>query len=459
MNEIAFPLKSNFEGSRLLFFDEKSSSRSLGDFFGAHRSLNRESILDFILFGTIVPPYSPLTGVRHLFPGETIDGSGASSEYCALDLEFKRQDIRGFVEDFDALLQTYFERNPVSEPALLLSGGIDSAIIASYLGKKTACITWGGWGEDTSDVVFAKETAKEFGIRDHHFVYVDYERDNELYQRIVRKLKIPLLFHDAVPHMRMAEKAKELGIANWFMGQNADTVLVSYPAPIFVRRLVMANRFLPANSFFFLRDRRKYLFSTASIVRLFAYFKSQGIFPGPWITVPEEYFRSKEECIAPYISARDLMQRIILTEELLTESRRNQISQNEIPAIFGIDVKCPYYSKEFVNLALRIPMNLRKLDGYDKAVFKELARKRGVPAAVVEKKKKGLSYGYREFMRAGMHIPIWDKMERDDFTNAFVRIKKIREKRENDFFTFDCLRSVYEWGELVAKPHGFSITS
>lgn len=456
MSEIAFPLKNNFEGNRLLFFDERISSRSLGDFFGAHRALDRESIFDFLLFGTILPPSAPLAGVRHLFPGETIDGSGASSEYRALNLEFKRQGIRGFAEDFDTLLQSYFEHNSVSEPALLLSGGIDSAILASYLGKDTACITWGGWGEDTADVVYAKETAKEFGIRNHHFVYVDYERDAEIYRRVVRELEIPLLFHDAVPHMRMAERARELGIANWFMGQNADTVLVSYPAPALVRRLVMANRLLPFNPFFFLGDRRKYLFSTASIVRLFAYFKSQGIFPGSWIAVPEEYFRNKEESIEPYISARDLMQRIILTEELLTESRRNQISQNEIPALFGVDVRCPYYSKEFVNLALRVPMGLRKRDGYDKAVFKELARRRGVPAAVIEKKKKGLSYGYKEFMRSRMHIPVWDKMERDDFINSFVRIKDIREKRESDFFTFDCLRSVYEWGELVVKPRGIS---
>ncbi|MBI2055045.1 MAG: asparagine synthase [Candidatus Sungbacteria bacterium] len=449
-------LRNNFEGDRLLWHDEARKLPLIYDFFEAHKAIDVFSIFDFILYGAVLPPHAPLLGVRQLFPGEMIKNGERTNEYVNLDLTVRPRNIATMAAEFQKLLAEYFASFHDTESAVLLSGGIDSAIIASFLGSRATAFTWGGWGEQSTDVRYAKETRKTFGLKEHHFVYADYKKDHEGYRKAVEALGIPLLFHNAVPHIRLAQAAAERGVKSWFMGQNADTVLVSYPAPIIIRRLIRLKKILPINPLH-LWKRKGFLFSTASVVRLFAYFKSSGVFPGPWIKVPHGYFEEKEEIMRRYVPRGTLMQKIILIEELLTEARRNQIHQNEIPRLYNIDVRCPYYTRKFIEFALSLPDGARRKDHYGKAVFKELARLRGVPDVVIEKGKKGLSYGYKEFMARKMHIPIWDVMEKDDFMNHFLDMRKARAALQDNFLAFDVLRSLYSWGEWVAKKRGLKL--
>ena len=451
--EIKLNLKNDFGGSRLLFYNESRSSNRLGDFFDEFKNINKNSILDFLFFGTILTPRSPLVGISQLFPGEEIKNGQSNSEYRELNCKTVDKNTEEFVNDLDKHLNNYFSRVNLNS-AILLSGGIDSAILASYLSKDSACITWGGWGENTSDVKYSKITREKLGIKNHFFVYADYEKDFELYKKTIIELKIPILFNNAAPYIRMAEFANSVGIKNWFMGQNADTLFMSYPAPVLANKLIRINKFLPFNPFFFLKSRKKYLFSTTNLIRLFAYFKSLGVFPGKWINIPEGYFEEKElilkNCLPP---GTDLDQKIILTEEILTEARRNQIYQNEIPVLYDVKVGCPFFERKIVELALSIPRGLRRMGGYNKVVLRELAKKRGIPELIINKKKSGLSYGYNDFMEKKMHVPIWNKMEKDDLLNSFINIKEIRKEREDSFLTFNILSSLYYWIEFVARPN------
>ncbi len=444
-------LKQNFNGDRLIFRSKGAEdSHFLGDFIGSQSVLNDCSIYDFLLFGTILPPLSPLSGVSTLFPGELEEGD---NQYRHLDVAIKDQSLEKFVSDFDDLLTNYFSNYSRKDKALLLSGGIDSAIILSYLGKDTTCLTWGGWGEKSSDIVYSKMTADRYGVAKHIYVQADYDRDIELYEKKVKELKIPLLFSNVIPFIRLSEAGQQAGLKSWLMGQNADTVLVSYAPEVAVRRLSVLNNWLPFNPLWFSNNRKRHLFSTRSLIRLFAYFKSNGIFPGRWIKLPQNYFEEKEAVLAHYLKPQNLSQKIILTEEFLSEARRNQVYQNEIPLSYGIKVDCPYYTKQFINLALSVPDRLRRAGNYDKIIFKELAKKRNVPLEVINKGKKGLSYGSTDFIKEKKHISIWDAMESDDFLNKFVNVKEIRKTKEDDFLVFDVLRSLYSYGRLVVKPH------
>lgn len=448
-------LTNTFEGDRLVFYDTERSGNALGDFFETHREIDRRSLYDFLLFGSILPSRTPLSGVSHLYPGETRTGDVSTNEYAALSPQIREMTR----EEFAAALEKAVARSIHDfgrDAAVLLSGGIDSAIIASFLPPSSPCITWGGWGQHSSDVRYSRETAAAFGKTDHAFVYADIEKDFSLYQSMVTRLQIPLLFSNVVPHLRMAEEAKERGINSWLMGQNADTLFMAYPAPVWVKRLSRLNTFFPFNPLRY-AGRKGYLFSTRRIFDLFAYFKSSGIFPGAWIRVPRAYFDEKNAALK-VLHPRNLDQRIILTEEFITETRRNQLHQSVVPALLGIRVGCPYYSREAVEIALAVPPQLRAEDGYDKSVMKELARRRRVPAAVIEKGKKGLSYGHREFMEKRMHIPVWDAMERNDLLNELANVSRLRAARENDFLTFDHLRSLHYWLEWVARPNGLSFS-
>ncbi len=447
-------LSSDFSGSRLVFFDEGKSSSRLGDFMSAHSVIDSSSLYDFLLYGSILPPRSPLQGVAQLYPGETRHANASRLEYQEMQYDVHKKSIDKLVDEFEASLEAEVGRR--SADTVLLSGGIDSAILLSYLPKGATCITWGGKGVQTDDVAYSKLSAAQFEAGEHHFEFADYDRDFALYKKAVQKLGIPILFNSAVPFLRMAERGRAEGVSRWFVGQNADTVFMAYPAPVLTKRLSMLNRAIPFNPLRILAGRKGYLFSTPSTVRILAYFKSLGVFPGPWISPPDAVFTEKE-AILRSIPATTEEQRIIVLEELLTESRRNQICQNEIPALQGIESLCPYYSESFVKLALSVPEGIRSLKGYDKVVLRELARRRGVPEAVIYKKKTGLSYGLNAFMNEKRHLPVWDAMEQDADLNALVDIRAIRTRQQENYLTFIMLSSLHYWFEFVARPKGLAL--
>lgn len=451
-------LENTLGGDRLLFYRGEETSSRLPDFFQPGMKIDTDSIRDFLLFGTMLPPRSPVEGVRQVYPGEKIVDGKSDFGYRNINYSVKRQtDSKYFIDAFDACLTEHFSSRKNPE-ALLLSGGIDSAILASYLPKDTTYITWGGRGALTDDIRYARVSAAHFGGGKHVEVLADYDRDLAGYKEAVQALGFPILFNSAVPFIRMAQAARDLGISSWCMGQNADTLFMAYPAPLLTKRLHYLNTFLPFNPAQFLPDRRSHLFSTPSIIRLFAYFKSLGIFPGHWISIPDQYFTEKEALIQS-IPFKNIDQRIIVTEELLTESRRNQICQNELPALFGISTDCPYYDQRFIETALTIPQTLRRKAGYSKYLLKELARRRGVPTSIIDKTKTGLSYGFEDIVEAGRHLPVWEAMEKDEELNRFIRIKELRAERQNEPLTFLLVSSLHYWLELVARPRGISFTA
>ncbi len=444
--------KNDFSGSKLLFYSKNTSSRLLADFIQDHKEIDTQSLTDFLLFGTVLPPRSPLQGVSQLFPGEQQDNGESHFAYLDLGYEISKKKLSEFVDAFDMQLEAYFKRNQ-STQTVLLSGGIDSAILLSYLPRGASCITWGGKGEQTDDVRYSRVTAERFGVAKHDFAFANYEQDFALYEKAVRALKIPLLFNSSVPFLRMAEVGRDNAVDSWLVGQNADTLFMSYPAPVLTKWLSQLNAFVPLNPISFLQFRRSYLFSTPSAVRLLAYFKSLGVYPGQWFSVPDSYFKNKED-LYNKIPARNLEQRIIAFEEILTESRRNQICQNEIPALSGITSLCPYYEQEIVQLALSVPPSLRRLGKYGKVILKELARKRGVPEEVIFKKKSGLSYGLNNVLDDSKYLLLWDRMEEDPDLNRLIDVKRLRAHEEKNYLTFIMLMSLHYWFEFVARPEG-----
>lgn len=455
MNERAERITNDFSGTRLTFYSDTQVSHSLQEFIRPQSTINPWSMFDFLLFGSILPPHSPLEGVRQLFPGETRTAIDGSISY--LDMAYTEQEmsVSEFADSFDRILTGYFSEHPETA-TVLLSGGIDSAILLSYLPKGATAITWGGRGEDTPDVLYSRMTARAFDIGDHHMVFADYDRDFALYKRAVQELKIPILFNSAVPFLRMTEKGSEIGVTDWLVGQNADTLFMSYPAPVLTNRLSKLNTILPWNPLGYLPSRKAYGFKTSSKVRLLAYFKSLGIYPGSWIDIPDAYFDEKES-ILTRIPAHNEQQRMIILEELLTESRRNQICQNEIPALAGITSLCPYYDERIVRLALSVPPRVRRSRGYSKQVLKELAKKRGVPEEVIYKQKSGLSYGLNEFMLQKRHLPVWDEMEKDVELNRLIDVRSVRAREEGNYLTFIMLSSLHYWFEWVARPEGLTL--
>jgi asparagine synthetase B (glutamine-hydrolysing) len=358
-----------------------------------------------------------------------------------------------FVDQLDRLLEDFFDRHTRAAPnvALLLSGGIDSALLASYLPARTVAMTWGGWGEDTTDVLFAKKTFGRYKLEKHLTCVVDYAADEKLYHEIVPKMPQPFPLGFGAPYLRMSQALASHFQGQPFLlinGQNADTISGAFHPTSLAFKFARLNRFNPCRQLIpnaSLDYKRKFfLLTSTNPIELLSFAHSNGIYPGPWLRLPKKYFESKLSQVEMQIGKKlTTFTDMILTDQLMTEARRNQYIQSSLPVFFGGATTLPYYDQNIVRLFAQVPDAIRRQQNNGKVIIQELARKRGVPIEVIEKGKKGLSYGWGGYIREKKHIPTWDAMVGSERMNEILNVAELRSARQDNFATFDLLRGLH----------------
>lgn len=111
--------------------------------------------------------------------------------------------------------------------ALLLSGGLDSSILASIL--RPQCYVTAAFGEDAPDLAFARQVARKYGGRNAEVVF-SHERMLELVQQIVQIFKTfdPIEIRNSSVALAGILQAKEDGYASIMTGDGADELFAGY---------------------------------------------------------------------------------------------------------------------------------------------------------------------------------------------------------------------------------------
>ncbi len=459
-------MENNIAGEKIIYYDHLGKfSGKFSDFNIDNPKINEEAIFDFLLFGSILPPNSIYKNINSMFPGEKIIYSNnklikSNNIYKELaQIKPLNENIDYFVNKLDSIFQEYFNKILENNKniSIFLSGGVDSALIASYLPKRTVCVSWGGWGEESTDIIYSQKTFKKFSFKQHIIVLSDYKEDKKLYNEIVNKIENPLSF-TSISYLKMSKAIRlyygyDKNIL-CFSGQNADTILWAFSPTIYSYYFSKINiffKFLPFKKF--QKYKRKFFLLTSSNpVKIVSFFHSNGIYPGDWLKIPKQYFCKKKRQIEEQIGI-DIkkVNHFILLDELATEARRNQYAQNYLPNLFDVSVELPFYNEDVIRLFLQIPQKIRRKNKFGKIIIKKLAEKRGVPSEVINKKKKGMSYGYTEYLNKKMYIPIWEEMEKSKILNEFINIKLIRKKYQNNFFVADRLLGLHYYFKYNLK--------
>jgi len=374
-----------------------------------------KNILDFLYFGSCLQSDDDIFGLKDL------------------DLLNEVTDEEELVSIFTKRFNDYFADNLYTHDnvGVLLSGGIDSANLLSFLkkdNKKILAYTWGGWGEKTTDVIYSKYTVKKFGVDKHSIILKDdnYKKEEDMFIDLIKKIKIPLNFRTAIPYIFMKKEILNDNIKIVLNGQNADTLFMSYMAPVKAFKILRKTSDLLLNP-----------------ILLMACFKSSGLWK--YVKFNKKYLKELYDIYQPISKLKISLQRkIILCEEIYTEARYCQNHQKKILEYdTNIKVLNPYYDKQFINYCLSASDEIRGKDNFNKSPLYVFARKNGVPAEVINKPKKGLSYGYKDFLEKKMHLPIWKEIMEDRFLNQFVNTNKAYNKAKNNFDVFDRLRSIH----------------
>lgn len=389
------------------------------------------ALIDFLLFG------AELDSPERTYIGFDVNSLPYLASHRSVRERVDAPRINQLLEDAIRRALTPFDVSRI-RVGILLSGGIDSANLLALLRRcgvqDVRAYTWEKThAEPSADAQRARMTARHFGIEHHTFFAQDdvEGRAAELLDQEIGALKQPLNYFETVMMASLRDRAKADGCSLLLYGQNADTLWMSYPAPIFIQRLFRHIYQTP-------------LVSLVSPMMAMAYFKSNATLA--YLKIPFGYWQRLNR-LYQRIRAfdADLHQSIILMEEMFTESRIRQLNECFVLQRTGMTVVNPYYDPLVVNAALQVSQEERAQDRFGKTMLHDVARLNGVPEEIVLKGKKGLSYGYTHFLEAKKHLPLWDSIMKNPLLDPLVRLKLLRRRRERDAYVLERLYGLHKY--------------
>ncbi|GAA2753820.1 N-acetylglutaminylglutamine amidotransferase [Amnibacterium kyonggiense] len=238
-------------GIKPLYLDERpgllrfaSTPQALLAAGGVDTTVAREALAAYMSFHSVVPaPRTILAGITKLPPATVRvvepDGTAADTVYWRPSFERRPADSGLSAEDWqDALLEATrvaVERRMVADVpvGVLLSGGFDSSLIVALLAElgQTDLATYSigfedAGGEAGDEFSYSDLVAERFGTR-HHRIPIATERLVPAIGGTVAAMSEPMVSHDCVAfYLLSQEVAKSIKVVQ--SGQGADEVLGGY---------------------------------------------------------------------------------------------------------------------------------------------------------------------------------------------------------------------------------------
>jgi asparagine synthase (glutamine-hydrolysing) len=375
------PLYLDQNAERLRFASTLPALLAAG---GTDTSIDRVALAHYMTFHSVVPaPRTILTGVKKLPPAtvRTIEPDGSSKDWLYWSPDFSRDpaDATVTAEDWqDALLDSLrvaVKRRMVSDVpvGVLLSGGIDSSLVVALLAEQgqhgLATFSIGfesAGGESGEEFEYSTLVARHFDT-DHHRIEIDNSRLLPGIDSAVRAMSEPMVSHDCVAFYLLSQDVSQ-SIKVVQSGQGADEVLGGYdwyPPLADVPRDQAVEAY--ANVFF---DRRhaalRHLLNPEWLLDTDA--------PLDFITA--QFARPGAETSVDAALRND-------TTIMLVDDPVKRV--DNMTMAWGLEARVPFLDHELVELAGRIPPQLKLTDG-GKGVLKRASRG-VVPDAVIDRTK------------------------------------------------------------------------
>ena len=351
---------------------------------GVDTSIDRVALFEYMSFHSVVPaPRTILTGVRKLPPAtvKVVEPDGTSSETRYWEPIFGRDPERADWTERDwqdallASLRTAVDRRMVADVpvGVLLSGGIDSSLVVGLLAQagQTDLTTFSigfdsAGGESGNEFEYSSLVAKHFGTI-HHQIPIDSSRLLPAIDATVAAMSEPMVSHDCVAFYLLSQDVSRT-VKVVQSGQGADEVLGGYdwyPPLAGVPRDQAVEAY--AGVFF---DRRR-----ESLSRILS---PEWLVDGdPAIDfITQEFGRPGADTAVDAALRND-------TTIMLVDDPVKRV--DNMTMAHGLEARVPFLDHEFVELAGRIPPELKLADG-GKGILKKAAR--GIiPDEVIDRTK------------------------------------------------------------------------
>ncbi len=231
------PVYYYFENNQLIFSSELRPFRHY-----IKMVYDRENIIEGLKMRYVAAPDTIYEKIKKVEPGQVIifdlnkEKITAEKKYYVTEIKSgsRRQDLAGLVKEYGDLFERAVERQLMSDVELgvLLSGGIDSALVAAVAKNKsnTAIKTFTvGYEEglhEADEIEMAKITADTLGLENIHtrVSFRDFIGDLKTILRIVEE---PIATNSIIPMYSLSRLASE-HVKVVLSGQGADEPLYGY---------------------------------------------------------------------------------------------------------------------------------------------------------------------------------------------------------------------------------------
>jgi asparagine synthase (glutamine-hydrolysing) len=373
------PLYYTENGKRLRFASTLPALVATGDIDTA---LDPIGLAHYMTFHAVVPPpHTILRGVRKLPPAtlRIIESDGRAKDSVYWELSFERSaddltlDHMVWKERVGAALRRAVDRRMVADVpvGVLLSGGVDSSLIVGLLaeagqnGLKTFSIGFeAANGEAGDEFIYSDVIAKHFGT-DHTKIMIPTRSMLNALPDTIAAMSEPMVSYDNVGfYLLSREVSKHVKVVQ--SGQGADEVFAGYH---WYPKLENSNDILTDyKSLFFDRDRERL---------------GEHLAEG-WMAESDEpaHFVEAHLDRPGAETPLDKALRIDATVMLVDDPVKRV---DNMTMAWGLEARVPFLDHELVELAARVPPELKLKDG-GKGVLKDVARD-VIPSEVIDRPK------------------------------------------------------------------------
>ncbi|MGY1621023.1 N-acetylglutaminylglutamine amidotransferase [Geodermatophilus sp. SYSU D00965] len=351
---------------------------------GVDTAIDRTALAHYMTFHSVVPaPRTILAGVRKLPPAtvRVVEPDGTSRDTVYWRPLFTRDPDRAgwtsrdWEEALLAALRTAVERRMVSDVpvGVLLSGGIDSSLVVALLAEQgqTGLATFSigfesAGGESGDEFEYSSLVAQRFAT-DHHRIAIDNSRLLPGIDAAVAAMSEPMVSHDCVAFYLLAQDVSQ-HVKVVQSGQGADEVLGGYDWYPPLAGVPRADAVEAYSRVFF--DRR--WAAMGELLEPDWLLDSDA----PTAFVSEQFGQPGAETAVDAALRND-------TTVMLVDDPVKRV--DNMTMAWGLEARVPFLDHELVELAGRIPPEL-KLADRGKGVLKRAARGM-VPDEVIDRTK------------------------------------------------------------------------
>jgi asparagine synthase (glutamine-hydrolysing) len=388
---------------------------------GVNLEVDPAALHHYMSFHAAVPaPLTILKGVRKLPPATTLtvepNGERRQETYWRVEMGSRPEDKSMGESDWtqavlDAMRKSVARRTIADVPTgALLSGGLDSSLVVALLAEngasdiETFSVGFDRVGDIEGDEFqYSDLIARRFAT-DHHKIHVAPERVIESLPKAIAAMSEPMMSHDSVGFYLLSEEvSKSVKVVQ--SGQGADEIFGGYH---WYPRLVDVNDTSAAYArLYFDRDHHE---------------MAEALSPH---LMNGDYSRDFVEQFFARSAARSSIDKTLQidTEIMLVDDPVKRV--DNMTMAFGLEARVPFLDHEVVELAARIPAELKIKNG-GKHILKEAARA-VVPAEVVDRPKgyfpvpalKYLRGSFLEMVRDILNQPA--ARHRNIFSDAYIK--------------------------------------